>query len=291
LSTVFTMASNGAASSSSASSKKKIQNFDLVVDELQKQYYAQLPAKTTSAKGHATNAYKELKSSFSESRKSTIKSSNATTAASTPQPQPTTPAHNTRSSSTITPNPPTPARLECPSDDDYDPINPPRLDICPIAMSSTNQGMQRLRLREILRLHDGQQFTLVVPPTDRKQTAQAIKQRKHVLIPREGITLLQRVQAKVPLHPLCFCNDCINKILQCACVNALIANGFLWPSIEHTIVSMPGCHPRPHLTYQSGSCSVSRSKLVKASIRNAFRIIPSSPVNDSQQVPSHVPSF
>ena len=57
----------------------------------------------------------------------------------------------------------------------------PRYDVREMNTSSAVQGMRRLRIIDILQLRKGDEFTLLVPPTDRKQPRKAIAPRRGVL--------------------------------------------------------------------------------------------------------------
>ena len=167
-----------------------MEGFDAAAEILSHRFYSQIIKKKSSpsAAGAANNAFKELKTTFTASLKpsknkpppvtisqpTTITQSQSTeddsNSRSIPRVAIATPS-TTRSSRSMA------SSLETVSPLDSHDVDPNPYDDGTVytPVSSVNRGMQRIKYPKILCLRVGNSFTLVIPPTDRKEPKEAVK--------------------------------------------------------------------------------------------------------------------
>lgn len=176
---------NDIAAATKTKSKKGAEGFDAAADILTQRFFAQIIKKKSapSAAGAANNAFKELRTTFTASLKpSKIKPSPVTTIT---QPtiisqsqstednnnSPSIPCRAIATPFTTRSSHSTSSSLATASPFDFHDVDPNPYDDGTVytPVSSVNRGMQRIKYPKILRLRVGNSFTLVIPPTDRKE--------------------------------------------------------------------------------------------------------------------------
>ena len=198
------------SSTSKSSSSKLVHGLEAVAASLTTLFYAEQPQKPSTSKGAASTGHKQLKTTFRGSLKGVKKSSPHTVATSSSPPgataaaiaTPSTPGstRSTRSSSiqrnvnastplssssvafgnAVTPTYNDACHLVTPTNDDACRLVP---------ISTTNHGFKRLNYQQIVRLCIEDEFSLVVPPNDPKQSKTANMARKATLAKIRNIIL------------------------------------------------------------------------------------------------------
>ena len=157
--------------------------FHKVANILDRSFYDLLQFKPPpdNSHGNLLTAHKQLKTSFTASLKGVPKTPKKQTPPSTGAVTPSTAGSLPTRSSSRRSSLPSVSSLETPvtarSEGSGVSIQSLRFDDVSAVPSSTNQGMRRMRILDVLRLMPGDEFTLVIPPTDRKQPKPAIEPR------------------------------------------------------------------------------------------------------------------